>query len=378
MRRWLRLVGINLLVLVAALLAVNVLIAAGFGVVHGYKALFGRSEDRRAHLVNYQNHDWARRHFVEFKALATDYRSYYAWRRKPFEGETITVDASGKRVTPIEPTGPASLHVAFFGGSTMWGTGARDHETIPAFVARQDDAIRAQNFAESGWKAHQSLNALVESVAAGERHDVVLFYDGVNEVANGCRHELDPFSHGWEQPLRTVLARDGVLWLHLIRPMLHLAHVIGDEIGKLLHREAGIGSLFDCDRDPEKARAVARLLITDWLVAMDTTTRHGGRFLAVLQPVAYLSDTRKDALRLEREAELGRQYEAVYPLIREMAAAAAAAHGLVFHDASDLLDRDEHLYIDFSHVSPNGNELIASHLRSLIRDVGEPSRAGQE
>jgi hypothetical protein len=86
---------------------------------------------------------------------------------------------------------------------------------------------------------------------------------------------------------------------------------------------------------------------------------HGGRFIGILQPVAHFSETRKDHIHL---ADIQRkQYEAVYPLIRT---AMAGRPGL--HDFTGILDRDEYIYIDFCHVSPNGNRLVAQKIVELL------------
>jgi hypothetical protein len=91
---------------------------------------------------------------------------------------------------------------------------------------------------------------------------------------------------------------------------------------------------------------------------------HGGRFIGVLQPVAHFSNTKKDHIHLPDIQR--KQYEAVYPLIR-----AKMAGQPDLHDFTGVLDRDEYIYIDFCHLSPNGNRHIA---RRLVEVLG--SRSG--
>jgi hypothetical protein len=108
---------------------------------------------------------------------------------------------------------------------------------------------------------------------------------------------------------------------------------------------------------------VADALIQDWEMARKLTEAHGGRFIGILQPVAHFSATRKDHIRL---ADIQRkQFEAVYPLIR---ARMAGRPGL--HDLTGVLDRDEHIYIDFCHVSPNGNRYVAQRIVELLESRG--------
>jgi hypothetical protein len=81
----------------------------------------------------------------------------------------------------------------------------------------------------------------------------------------------------------------------------------------------------------------------------------GARFFAFLQPVAFQSKTRLSQIEFKkRDAEVSKQFEAVYPLIR-----AKMKESGIGIDLSGILDHDDYIYIDTCHVSPNGNRLIA-------------------
>ncbi len=97
--------------------------------------------------------------------------------------------------------------------------------------------------------------------------------------------------------------------------------------------------------------------------------RNGDRFIAILQPVAYLSNTKLEHLDLYRDewAEVAQLYQMMYPLIRDYAREA----NIEFYDFTDVLDRDEYIYIDFCHVSPNGNKLVA---QAIVDVIGLPPR----
>src|SRR5262245_6354095 len=172
---------------------------------HGPKLALSSKSERMANLPNYAGVSWTRTHFEEFHFLQSRYMSYIGWRREPFRGKTITLEGPyAQRAT----VGSADLDkplVYFFGGSTMWGTGADDANTIPSIVT-QVGGFRSQNYGESGWTAHQSLSLLIQLLQEGHRPNVVVFYDGVNEVAHKCRRELTPTSHGREHQIRAALS----------------------------------------------------------------------------------------------------------------------------------------------------------------------------
>jgi hypothetical protein len=83
----------------------------------------------------------------------------------------------------------------------------------------------------------------------------------------------------------------------------------------------------------------------------------------VLQPVTYFSNSKLEHLKLSDIER--KQFEAVYPLIRQKM---AERPGL--HDLTGVLDRPEHVYIDFCHLSPNGNRHVAQRLVQVLGEKG--------
>jgi len=136
--------------------------------------------------------DWFPGYTREYDATRPQvWRSFVYWGRRPgFKGQYVNVDSAGRRVTP-QPLAPATpaARVFFFGGSTMWGTSQRDGHTIPAEAARRLQAIagpgqriEVTNLAENGYVMTQEILVLMRQLQAGNRPDVVVFYDGINDV----------------------------------------------------------------------------------------------------------------------------------------------------------------------------------------------------
>jgi lysophospholipase L1-like esterase len=125
------------------------------------------------------------------------WKSYLYWGRIPsFRGRYVNIDSAGRRVTP-QPATPAKpvARVFFFGGSTMWGTAQRDDHTIAAEASRRLQAlagpgnrIEVTNFGESGYVSTQELIELELQLRAGNRPDVVVFYDGINDVGTTLQY----------------------------------------------------------------------------------------------------------------------------------------------------------------------------------------------
>lgn len=148
--------------------------------------------ETRHHADAYAGAAWARGYWDEFAASSRmRWAPYTYWRRAPYAGRYIRVDSAGVRASwrpPATARPPAGrpFRVWFFGGSTLWGTGARDAHTIPSEVARRLTAragrpVEAVNFGESGYVSGQEIVYLQRLLVEGDRPDAVVFYDGIND-----------------------------------------------------------------------------------------------------------------------------------------------------------------------------------------------------
>ena len=139
----------------------------------------------------YTLQQWWPAYQAELQAsFATQWAPYVYWGRQPHVGRHVNVDSAGHRRTAQGVArGGAVRRVFFFGGSTMWGTGARDEMTIPSQVAarlaeRGVRDVAITNFGETGYVFTQSLLELELELRRGSRPDVVVFLDGLDDVAS--------------------------------------------------------------------------------------------------------------------------------------------------------------------------------------------------
>ncbi len=105
----------------------------------------------------------------------------------------MNVDSVGHRRTAgngVALGAKDTVRLFFFGGSTMWGTDLRDNATIASIAAQQlaaaapkGVAVEITNFGETGYAFTQELIELELQLRSGNVPDVVLFYDGINDMA---------------------------------------------------------------------------------------------------------------------------------------------------------------------------------------------------
>jgi lysophospholipase L1-like esterase len=376
MRKW-KLVAVNLLVL----FVLFNLIYWSLPIWNVLKNSFTSNEvaeDPRARAPNYANVTWAPQHFRELKQATWDYRSFIGWRRRPFQGETITVGGRyGQRRTINDGTNEAKT-VYFFGGSTMWGTGVRDDGTIPSQFAAAT-GYRSENFGETAYTAHQSLVLLLQLLEDGHRPNIVVFYDGVNEILVKCRTELTPTSHGREAWIDGVLKSphsSPTTFSYYFAPLWHVARWVKSQFAKTGRSpmswtaqalvgggapDTGLG--YDCDTNRDKAAKIAENMVRDWQMAKLLVESYNIRFIGILQPVSFLSKTRLDHLSdIYRNPVLRSQYQTVYPMMKQRMNQTGG-----FYDFVDALDIDQYVYVDDVHLSPNGNQLIAAQIAKVTQ-----------
>ena len=127
-------------------------------------------------------------YWQEFAASdETQYAPYVIWRGSSYDGQLITVNAEGLRETPGAACDADAVRVFTFGGSTMWGHGVADTETIPAYLqaglaAQLDTPICVINFGQKAFVSTQGLIELTHQLQADNVPDIVIFYDGINDI----------------------------------------------------------------------------------------------------------------------------------------------------------------------------------------------------
>ena len=145
--------------------------------------------DRAATADAYGGADWSAGYFDEFRrAVRVDWKPYVEWWQRPFHGAYVTLDKRGLRPTPGEERANGeAMRILCFGGSTMMGMGARDDQTIPAVLARRlterGYRVSVTNYGQLGHNSTQEVITLQQLLKSGQRLDIALFYDGINEMA---------------------------------------------------------------------------------------------------------------------------------------------------------------------------------------------------
>ena len=326
------------------------------------------AKSNRAELPNYQdNLEHARAVFADYNRIQHRYEPFVGWKTLPYEGKTTHISKAGLRTHDESKTVTSEQAVVrFFGGSTMWGEGSDDQHTIPALFNDLNPGFKVFNHGQLAYNTRQELDALISVYARNEKADLVIFYDGVNDAAFLCPEVIKELpAHRLVPMYRDKLYVSGTAMVKEVLRKIFIEDILA-VIQKFTAESAGKKALYNCTTDAEKAEAIADMMMKNWEMAHEIVTKRNGTFLAVLQPAAFIGDPRTDHLQLDEE--LGKNFELIYGLLQKKIADKKYPWII---DLSRAFDTNDYIFIDFCHVSPNGNEIIAREISRAVNTLEE-------
>lgn len=367
-------VGLNL----CALLALELLLGAMFA---WRDARRPEESDPRARLPAYEGADYdpaeTWREILDASSRWLHYEPYTVWSRTD-DGELVSVDEEGNRRTLYESEATQALEVWVLGGSTTWGMGVPDAETVPSRLAFELRSAgieaRVENLAQTGFVATQEMLTLIRRLQVSPPPDVVIFYHGANQAIGAAEAPDQTDPHYLQQRIAAIFEqRDpgGVSpWLRL----LHRTAMF--RLATKLRGAAGPSPTVVPDLPPESelpslaARAADAMLET-YAIVEALAAVHGFRPLYLLQPTPGLGlkPLHESEQRIVDGLEADPRERWVIGYTRELVAAMRERRERApagFHDVTDVFSEVEApVYLDWVHVSHAGNRRIARRIFEL-------------
>ncbi|RNI22519.1 SGNH/GDSL hydrolase family protein [Rufibacter latericius] len=119
-----------------------------------------------------------------------EYESFTGFKEAPFKGKYLNVHPAGFRMGWEQGPWPLDsqyTNVFVFGGSTTFGYGVADSETLPSHLQRSlkkiHSKVRCYNFGRGFYYSVQERALFEKLLLEGVRPDLVVFVDGLNEYA---------------------------------------------------------------------------------------------------------------------------------------------------------------------------------------------------
>lgn len=309
---------------------------------------------------------------------------FMGWRFVPgvtHQSELVNV-VDGRRSTLPTPLAGDAIDVWLFGGSTLYGSGQADNATIPSVLvdlaAADGLAINATNHGHPAYAQWQQVQLLeAELTATTDPPDVVVFYDGFNDLTLQTHHGVhDEPTHLFfdtptpaSAPARTVAATVRSWWADHSATALAIGRVRDSFTDEPAIQIAEIDSAPIETIDPlaaaDAAAAIHRRGV-DHVVALGQA--YGFETAFFWQPFLYTKDPLTPA-----ENELvglpGYDTDVWFPMTERVRSTLSEP----VIDLSDTLDGiDASLFWDFVHTNEEGARLVAEaiypHLGEAIED----------
>ena len=335
---------------------------------------------------------------LERMVVSGRYAPFVVWRSNPSRNcDSITISEDGYRLTPgassdgFGDVGGDAFKIFMLGGSAMWGAGVSDSCTIGAYLQRDlselsDRPVAVHNLAQDAYSSTQELIELILQLRNGNIPDLVIFYDGFNDVCcsyeNGVagvhaslelvagRVEGTAEALGIMPVWETVLSRTNT-WL-LITSLQAKGFLTAEA------QEDYTIRTMDIDYDYLTLETV-RIYFGNCRVIEALADSYGFDYLIVWQPNMWSGDK----TLTDREQEL---FEAGYsllpwirdPAFRELLEVSYNLYEETITDSTryfsfrDIFDGIEYeVYIDYSgsHITARANEMIADTLVRMILET---------
>jgi lysophospholipase L1-like esterase len=353
----------------------------------GLLALLDTDLNRRDFRLDsdaYADAPWVVGYFEEDAKLRARWHSYTYWTMEPFDGRFIHIDEDGHRQTvlPADTDGPS---IFMFGGSTMWGTGARDSCTIPSQLAaalnRRGVSANVVNFGEIGYVSTQEVLSLMLELREGNVPDVVVFYDGINDVTSAIHSGFAGVPHNEyrrraEFNLLSRYRADDYNRAFITRCINESATV--RIVRAILYRigpNEPIAKTAAAARrtSPALAAGVSNAYVKNLEVVQLLAKHYGFKALFYLQPVIYGKTTLSPYEQIQFEAATVYRdfFESCYGEIKK-----ATVHVDGFRDISTVLaDRERPYFLDFMHIDEEANGIVAEKIAEDLMTVLQPDNS---
>jgi hypothetical protein len=345
-----------------------ILIELASSVAFKMQPFFLKPSQTEVSLPYYASQGWSKGYFQELtEAVNRLYYPWIVWRNAPYKGAYININQDGIRQTPGVECVPGAYKVFIFGGSTVWGYGSPDWGTIAAYIQAELKVLKNQpvctiNFGEFSYVSTQSLIELMTQLQKGNMPNLVIFYDGVNEVysayetGQACVHSNlseitsrvnDSRDFDWRQYSKT---------LQLLQLLVNKSPANQDVI---TYRTMGV------DTD-QLAESIAKCYFGNYSLVGALAREYNFEYAFFWQPVISIgskSMTKEEqGFRSDMDPALVDLYNVTYRIVDH----SYLGQKTLFFLAGIFDNQAREIWIDFCHVTPEGNQLIAQEIMKKI------------
>jgi hypothetical protein len=256
-------------------------------------------------------------------------------------------------------------NIWFFGGSTMYSGSSSDADTIPSIISKKINLDKknyfVENFGVGGLDLHYEVSNFFNLLRFSKnKPELVIFYDGYNDIFNKLNHGGEFFIFNFSQSLIYDQNNFHKFIYYFSEFLSDYSVVFKNTLGKKIRR-------FNINRLNEKKNKytldeIAYDYIKSIEYANNIAEDHNINVYFFLQPAAF---SRKNPLGIETKfhnSEKSDQARQIYKKIKNNIKI------VNFYDISDVFDNylDQYFY-DYAHLSRKGNEIVSDKIYEVIK-----------
>lgn len=299
------------------------------------------------------------------------YSPFVEYVHEPSTGNHVNILENGVRKTRLDGREGSfdndAYQIFVFGGSTTFGMGVSDMETIPAYLQQMFSENSARdvivyNFGVVGSYSTQERIYFEKFLNAGARPDMTVFIDGLNDMGicdipdvTGFSKKIEKFANGSSRKTfgQTLAERSNVVKL-----MRYYSE----------NKNLGDGPFTLCENEEKVEKVIARLDSNRRMVNA-VSEEFGIKALFVQQPVPFFrfpDSERAFPLTMNKINDPNNMRIYGFERIREL----QLNNQLFSKNTIWLMDLriDGNEYIDNVHYSPHYNKKIASEIFKSLSD----------
>ena len=303
--------------------------------------------------------------------LAT-YRPYILWKLRAYEGTLVNIDENGQRVVPQTDCANADAYTIFiFGGSTMWGMGAPDWGTIPAYLqdtltTNSTRPICIVNYGVFSYVSTQEVLRLMLEARSSNVPDLAIFYDGINDTIaafNAGTAGEPRSSSNLEQAFRAEPSRTSLWgWVN----STYIARLIAGLRQPPPQPPAPEVAQMQLERENQLANDILSVYESNYRLAEFLGAEYGFDVLFIWQPTLVVGEK---VMTPDEELAAQAPPPGLLSLYQKVWADAATLADELPHMVylGDIFDGVEtYAYYDHVHLVPEGNQIIGEAIANLV------------
>ena len=255
-------------------------------------------------------------------------------------------------------------NIWFFGGSTMYNGALSDKDTIPSLVSKKlnlsDKNFYVENFGIGGLDLHYEVNNFFNLLRFSKnKPEIVVFYDGYNDIFNKLRHGGEFFIFNFSQSLMYDQNNFYKSVYFFSEFVSDYSVIYKNTLGKKI-KKFNIERLRQ-NKKKFSVQEISEDFINSIKFANDLAKNHKIDVYFFLQPAPF---SRKNPVGIEalhhktEEANFAREiYEKISTNIDLRN----------FYDISNIFDNySEQFFYDYAHLSRKGNLVISEKIFEIL------------